>query len=471
MTSDRSKPARSDGRGQDGGPRNAAYDARLPNWAQTDRPPAATSYVPRAPTRSVYCEIDGLPVDVELAELSTAGLFVNSTAETVADTEVEVFLRIEGVSWHAGGHVVRVISCQRAAEEGRRPGFALLFTNVDETQRLALRDAIAAVHKQRVATTPPGAAARTPAAAKSLSNGPIDKLEAGPTSTQPARQACAAPKTEPSKAPPSAASNSTAAAKLSAEATQVLQKLRADLRALEHKPPWGVLGIAQGSDARQAKAAFFDASKRYHPHLYSRHGSTEITTLVTELFIAHKRAYTMMCKALAAPPPGSANSRPSVIPRAPTEPVERPLEVPASDPPTAARPVDSEPARASQRVPARARTSLLPESKPRSNDAELLLSAALKHIAAGRMNEAQAEIAKVLEFDPQHMVARTWSLVLEARALRAHGDGASAYAKYLEVLTLDGKHHEALTETKKYGKQPRGKQPSLLGKLFGSGHK
>jgi hypothetical protein len=82
---------------------------------------------------------------------------------------------------------------------------------------------------------------------------------------------------------------------------EVLAKLEAELRALEGKTAWAILGLSQGADADEIKRAFFDASKRYHPHLFARYAEPEIKRVVTELFIAHKRAYGTMQKSIARP--------------------------------------------------------------------------------------------------------------------------------------------------------------------------
>jgi DnaJ-class molecular chaperone len=76
----------------------------------------------------------------------------------------------------------------------------------------------------------------------------------------------------------------------------LLAKLRAELQGLSEKTAWELLGISQGADAAQCKAAFHQASKRYHPHLFARYADPEIKQVVTELFIAHKRAYTTLIK-------------------------------------------------------------------------------------------------------------------------------------------------------------------------------
>jgi DnaJ-class molecular chaperone len=57
-----------------------------------------------------------------------------------------------------------------------------------------------------------------------------------------------------------------------------------------------VLGISQGADPASAREAFFAASKRYHPHIYARYALPEIKDVVTQLFIAYKRAFTSMTK-------------------------------------------------------------------------------------------------------------------------------------------------------------------------------
>ena len=76
----------------------------------------------------------------------------------------------------------------------------------------------------------------------------------------------------------------------------LLAQLRAELQSLGTKTAWEMLGISQGADLATAKAAFHQASKRYHPHLYARYADPEIKMVVTELFIAHKRAYTTLIK-------------------------------------------------------------------------------------------------------------------------------------------------------------------------------
>jgi DnaJ-class molecular chaperone len=75
-----------------------------------------------------------------------------------------------------------------------------------------------------------------------------------------------------------------------------LEQLKQELTQVDEKTDWAMLGVSQGASPEQVKAAFFQASKRYHPHLFARYSHPEIKRIVTELFIAHKRAFTTMTK-------------------------------------------------------------------------------------------------------------------------------------------------------------------------------
>jgi hypothetical protein len=213
---------------------------------------------------SVYCEVDGLPVEIEPLELSTAGLFVGTPTPLPVDSEVDVFLRIGAVRFEASGHVVQTVSCEQAKITRRKPGYGLLFTNIDEAARAQLRRGIEELVLQCSAAQP---AATTESAGSR------------PAEPQPSR--LAAPNIDPRE-------------------QELLDRLQKELRALDSKTPWGILGVSQGADLTEAKLAFFDASKRYHPHLFARYAAAEIKPLVTQLFIAHKRAYDTMLKSCKA---------------------------------------------------------------------------------------------------------------------------------------------------------------------------
>lgn len=210
--------------------------------------PASKRPAPREERVTIHCEIDGLPVELERTELGSAGAFVLSTQPPPVDTEVSIFLRIGEQRFEMTGHVVQSVSCEQAAKARKKPGYALLFTNLPEGERKRISGALVSGRASLRSPTspPPGAAAPVPA---------FDPQELA-----------------------------------------LLNQLKQELALVEEKTAWALLGVSQGADAARVKAAFFQAAKRYHPHLYARYAHPEIKRVVTELFIAHKRAYTTMTK-------------------------------------------------------------------------------------------------------------------------------------------------------------------------------
>jgi hypothetical protein len=206
----------------------------------------------RAAALMIHCEIDGLPVELERAELGSAGAFVLSTQPPQVDSEVSIFLRIGEQRFEMTGHVVQSVSCAQAAKAGKKPGYALLFTNLPDGERKRISSA----------------------------------LQSGRTSLRP----------RPSLPPIAAASLKPTKQAFDPKEVALLEQLKQELAQAEEKTAWAVLGVSQGADAERVKAAFFQASKRYHPHLFARYAHPEIKPVVTELFIAHKRAFTTMTK-------------------------------------------------------------------------------------------------------------------------------------------------------------------------------
>ena len=203
----------------------------------------------RPPAQTIHCEIDGLPVELERTELGSAGAFVLSTQPPQVDSEVSIFLRVGEQRFEMTGHVVQSVSCAQAAKSGKKPGYALLFTNLPEGERKRISSALQSV---RISLRP----RRSPP----------------PRAAEPAK-----PAFDPRE-------------------LALLEQLKQELARVEEKTAWAVLGVSQGADAERVKAAFFQASKRYHPHLFARYAHPEIKRIVTELFIAHKRAFTTMTK-------------------------------------------------------------------------------------------------------------------------------------------------------------------------------
>ena len=343
MNDERGRPTRSDPRG-------------ATRMAQSAMPGARESLQPRAAARaprgrhpshrltaSIYCEIDGLRVEIEPLELSTAGLFVETPTPLPVDSEVEVFLRIGSVRFEASGTVVQTVSCEEAKTTHRKPGYGLLFTNLDDAGRGVLRRSMEALvfqraNKQRPLPTP-RAAEEAPSASRSMparnslpaASRPSRPGAAGATTASPSGRAAAnsgrpaqrpivsmppATRAGGTSAPPVSKSGpaSAASAKKPGESVRsapkslapdpqelaVIERLRSELKALDAKTPWAILGVSQGTALAEAKLAFFNASKRYHPHLFARYAAPEIKQLVTQLFIAHKRAFDALKKSSKA---------------------------------------------------------------------------------------------------------------------------------------------------------------------------
>jgi len=213
--------------------------------------------------RTVHCEIDGLPAELDREELSGAGVFVVTTQPPALDSEVNIFLRVDEQRFDVTGLVVQIVSWEDAARSGKKPGYAVLFTNLPEAERKRL-GSVARVARE--ASHPPAAQ-------------PPRNLAKAASSPSPAKAAAS-----PRPAPHDPAE------------LELLELLETELKHIDEKTAWAVLGVSQGADSSTVKRAFFDASKRYHPHLFARYAHPEIKRVVTELFIAHKRAFTTMTK-------------------------------------------------------------------------------------------------------------------------------------------------------------------------------
>ncbi len=451
MTDDRARSARVTGEFAE---TRARAPAKAPEAAaHSSEQPRSFSYPPLG--ASVYCEIEGLPAQVDARDLSHAGLFAQSVTPPTLDAEVEVFLRIDGRAWTMRGHVVQSVSCEHASSNGKKPGCALLFAGLADADRESLHATIDAAKRAALEET---ASARSSEVAQS--------------SIVPKR------KTRDEHDEHGAHVQDIA---------RLTRELGARLKDAESKSAWELLGVARESHAHEAKAAYFAASKELHPHRYARYDSPELSRIATELFIAYKRAFGQMQKLSASQRPSRApsGSPPECKSARPARAAPLPLAHTVRPAPGSVRPVKTSPVPPAPRVHSTpplitARTSEhgapppslrpgtetpLEARRPRTVEIELLVSDALKQLAASRPEDAESTLRKAVDLDPSRPNARIWLLVLEARRLRDEGDGRGAYEKYMEVLTLDAKHHEALAETMKLG--PEGKQPGLLGRLFG----
>jgi hypothetical protein len=112
-------------------------------------------------------------------------------------------------------------------------------------------------------------------------------------------------------APPSASSRRRQ--RLLDQIPSMLARLERELVDIEGKTPWDLLGIAQNADPETARRAFLALCKRYHPHTYARFDSAEVSRMATQLFIAHKRAYTKLAS-LRPPAPLSSQAPERLVP-------------------------------------------------------------------------------------------------------------------------------------------------------------
>jgi curved DNA-binding protein CbpA len=434
----------------------------------------------------LYCEFDGLALELRPQDLSLAGVFVVTTAPPALDRELDLLLRSPIGEIALRGQVVQVISRERAGAERRQPGFGVLFVDLADDQRafigLALDAAVRAA-AIKSAPAPAAAPARTPAAAPA----------AAPAAT-PAAQV-----QKPASARPSAQES-----ELAKRRQQTLEQLERELSSLQKKTPWAMLGLECNADAGAVRQAYLALSKRFHPHVYAHLDSPEISRAATELFIAHKRAYTTLCS-LPPAAPGPSTSEPPVdvkLPPAPKMPAVS-MRAPAaaivealvaaragaSLAPGAGsqarslrpskRPSDRTKARSgrpskrpSDRTrppsPQSPRRSLAPApmepAKRRTADAEIALAHGVKHLAASRFDEAAEQLERALALCPTLRDASVWLHVCRARKHRAAGRSEQAVQEYRALLAIDPEHREALEQA---GGGPQRRRAGLIGKWFG----
>lgn len=388
------------------------------------------------------CEFDGLAVELRPQDLSHAGVFVVTTAPPVLDDELELLLSSPIGAITVRGQVVQVITRERALAERRQPGFGLLFVDLGDDQRAWIGLSLDAIKR----------AARA----------------AAPSAAECARR-------------------DEAKRELLARRQATLDQLARELAGLHNKAPHELLGLAPNADGEQVRQAYLTLSKRYHPHVYAHLDSPEISRAATELFIAHKRAYTTL-KSLCPAAPSSDSAPPIEIklPPAPRMPGVslRPTGELRSDAVTIARasasraPVagtpSKSPARRSSRPSKRAaakassgppRGDARASHKRRVADADKALQTGLKHLAASRFDQAAEELARAAELCPERRDAAVWLHVCRARKHKAGGHDAQAQQEYRALLELDPEHREALDHVGGRGLRRRG---GLISKWFGS---
>jgi hypothetical protein len=490
--------------------------------------------------KRLRCEIGGVVIELRPQDLSLAGLFVPGSTPLALDHEVEVLLHSPIGELTVAAQVVQVISGERALAEGRSAGSGLLFINLADDQRAFIGLTLDALQRVARAIEPAG------------KNEPEPKNEPHPKKRQrsksdprsrPGQQAKnelqadhgsrakrewpqrsevhakkqPAPRTssaEPQVMPSSEAAPSTgrtsapapvappppiktevlpAAPKRKPEtpaSQQALRELEQALAAVQSKPPWAILGLAENTDLETAKQAFFTLSKSCHPHAFAHFDSPQISKVATALFIARKKALEALQASAraAAPTTGPASSRiPGAGPAKTSAPPRTSLRPPpggaANPAPMAswqslkAGPMRSPrhagsasassakvPSKPPASVPSTGGSSLPPIGARRAADAERALASGLKHLAASRFVAATAELERARSLHPGSRDPELWLRVCRAREAKTLGQGEETRQFYQQVLELDPEHREALEHV---GGRDRRKWPGLISKLFG----
>lgn len=387
--------------------------------------------VSRAPEGTgLYCEIDGLPVEIVPSELTGAGVFVQSTSPPAVDAEVELFLSAHKERLTVRGLVVQVIGLEQAAREKRTPGFGVLFTDLSSTQRQWLERTAQEVRAKAVRARAEALREERKAARMSARKRRSAEREQADAALGPDQDE--APEAE------STPQRETIPPGPSDEALRVLGELQAQLDGLRRAPAWKVLGVRANADPATAKDAFLKRSKQFHPHLFTRFRSQEVSKAATELFIVHRKALTTI----------ERTSRASMRPKGQTK-AEPPSVPPDKAEGDAARP---------RKQPRRRSTA----------DAEMAVTEGLRLLAAGDYDEARAQFETAVGLNPESNNAKVWLLLCDARKYKDEGDREQATEAYLAVLELDPKHREALEETRENAPSKR-RAGRLLDRWFRSG--
>lgn len=211
-----------------------------------------------------YAEVDGLPVELDLSQLSLSGLFAYTASPPALNGPVQIFLRIREHSTSLTGIAVQVVTCEAAARDGSRPGFGMLFTDVGAAERRFLRCAL-----------DPSSDVRSPA--------PAQRTGVRPRGHSPL------PAPTPAAADSPRHTASQAACQAACEKAR--QTLRRELSRQENYAPYRVLNVDARAAPAAARRAFLGLAKRAHPHRYARFRDADVTDLATRVFIGYRRAF------------------------------------------------------------------------------------------------------------------------------------------------------------------------------------
>jgi hypothetical protein len=193
-----------------------------------------------------------------------------------------------------------------------------------------------------------------------------------------------------------------------AEEVEELGKLRLILENMRKQDDFAMLGIAEGSTAEAAAAAFLEMAKRYHPDLFARYGDPAIKQTATEIFVLLRHA--------------SSRIRDHEMRR-------------AKEPPAAPKQGEHD------AQPNDGHRSSAPPMTTEEQFAE-----ALRHAAHHRNREAELLLLAALAQQPGNVTGTVWLLTVQARQAKAAGKLDEAAAGYEAVLHLEPHNVEATHE-------------------------
>jgi curved DNA-binding protein CbpA len=265
----------------------------------------------------------------------------------------------------------------------------------------------------------------------------------------------------------------------------IAETLRHELARLDHADPFATLGLGYEADGDAIRAAFLKLTKVYHPSRYARM-ERDVFRLANEVFLRVKDAYTRLShpatreqvrrehgpqaatavealgRAPTSPAPtttaesAATRSRPSTQPP-PTRAPARPT--PAVTPPPAPDVAAAEAGKRTKRPSSEVVPDALRDTvRKRSEEFEL----ALKLSRDGRLTEARQRLQKIAAEDPQNKKFRVHMHYLWGLEHEEAGQIENARAELLRVVKLDPEFkraHEALDRLP--GKK------SIFSKLFG----
>jgi hypothetical protein len=224
---------------------------------------------------------------LQAQDLDPVGFFVSTTQAVELDREFDVVLRSPLGQLQGRVQVVHAVSVERAAREGRRAGFGVVFVGLSDDERVWIGLTLAALARE---------------------SAPLAASASAQPSANAQRPSSGAHRLNPAPAPRVVKSRTSQRRQHWLEQRpQMIARLERELVAIEGKSPWALLGIEPSADQATTHSAFLKLCKRYHPHAFARFDCPEISRMATLLFIAHKRAYT---KLTSSRPPPSASKPP-----------------------------------------------------------------------------------------------------------------------------------------------------------------